>query len=130
VKRTLRDLIVDRAGNRCEYCQRHQSATESPFEVEHIVARKHHGPTDENNLCLSCIACNQFKGPNIAGIDPQTSEISRLFHPRNDVWGEHFEWNGDVLVGLTAIGRATIDVLKINDDSRILLRELERLLNQ
>ena len=82
--------------------------------------------TAENNLALSCYADNTYKGPNIAGIDPETEQLTRLFHPRQDEWDTYFEWNGLVVVGRTAIGRATIDVLKINlpecvEHSRLLI---------
>jgi hypothetical protein len=36
----------------------------------------------------------------------------------------HFEWNGPVVVGRTAIGRATVDVLKINLPERVEHRRL------
>jgi hypothetical protein len=39
----------------------------------------------------------------------------RLFHPRRDLWSEHFGWEGAALTGRTAIGCATIYVLAIND---------------
>lgn len=70
------------------------------------------------------MALSNYKGPNIAGIDPSTSEITRLFHPRQDVWDEHFQWDGPELIGLTAIGRATIDVLAINLPERVEHRRL------
>jgi hypothetical protein len=69
-----------------------------------------------------CGRCNQFKGPNIAGIDPQSSQISRLFNPRVDVWSEHFRYEQGVVVGLTAIGRATITVLALNMPLRVAAR--------
>jgi hypothetical protein len=67
------------------------------------------------NLALACIHCNRFKGPNLAGIDPNRGEIVRLFNPRRDIWSEHFEWSGPELKALTSIGRVTIEVLSIND---------------
>jgi hypothetical protein len=97
------------------------------LEVEHIIARKHHGPTDEENLCLACIACNQYKGSNIAGIDPKSRLLVRLYHPRNDRWDDHFRWQNEILVGLTDIGRATIDVLKINGVDRVHWRQMNKL---
>jgi len=36
------------------------------------------------NLALACLHCNQHKGPNIAGRNPETGEIVELFHPRQD----------------------------------------------
>ena len=68
--------------------------------------------------------CNSYKGPNIAGLDPEGGALTRLFRPRTDVWQEHFEWRGPVLRGLTAIGRTTIDVLQINAPERVEHRRL------
>lgn len=116
-------MVVLRAGDRCEYCQRRQCESSIPFELEHIIARKHRGLSREENLCLACIDCNQFKGPNIAGLDPLSDELTRLFHPRTDTWEEHFRWDRFRLTGLTAIGRTTIDVLNINEPERVALRE-------
>ncbi|MEX2315754.1 MAG: hypothetical protein WD669_01290 [Pirellulales bacterium] len=46
-----------------------------------------------------------------------------LFHPRQHKWSDHFEWQEAVLVGRTSIGRATIELLAINDWQRVELRE-------
>ncbi len=70
--------------------------------------------------------CNRFKGPNIAGLDPETGELVRLFHPRADNWTEHFMWDGPELKGRTQIGRVTIAVLFINDPEVISLRRALR----
>ena len=94
-----------------------------PFQVDHIVARKHGGRTIGSNLALACLYCNRFKGPNIAGIDPATHKLCRLFHPRLHRWDWHFRWNGATLIGRTAIGRTTIRVLEINGEPALLLRE-------
>ncbi len=120
----LRQLVWDRAQDTCEYCHVPQYLDILPFQMEHIIAQKHHGPTTADNLALSCYSDNSYKGPNIAGIDPATGEITRLFHPRRDVWHEHFRWNGPVLIGLTSIGRATIDVLAMNLTERVEHRRL------
>ena len=64
------------------------------------------------------------KGPNIAGVDPLSGRIVRLFHPRKDRWARHFIWNGPVLVGQTRIGRATIAVLEINHPEFVAWREV------
>jgi len=87
------------------------------------VARQHGGQTVLENLALACLHCNRHKGPNIAGADPNTGEILRLFHPRGDVWNEHFEWTGAELRGRTAIGRVTIHVLAINQADFLAMRE-------
>jgi hypothetical protein len=51
------------------------------FQVDHIIAQKHHGKDESGNLALACFACNKHKGPNIAGIDAQTGEVTPLFLP-------------------------------------------------
>jgi hypothetical protein len=51
-----------------------------------------------------------------------TGELTRLFHPRRDVWSDHFAWVGHELVGLTAIGRTTVIVLAMNADSLMSFR--------
>jgi hypothetical protein len=104
-----------RASHRCEYCHFPAAAALAPFQIDHIRAKQHGGATELDNLALACIRCNRYKGPNLAGIDPDTEEIVRLFHPRHDTWAEHFQWSGAELKALTSIGRATIQVLSIND---------------
>jgi hypothetical protein len=52
-----------------------------------------------------------------------TGEIVRLFHPRQDRWSEHFEWNGAELLGKTAIGRVTVQVLAVNAQDFLAVRE-------
>jgi hypothetical protein len=68
------------------------------------------------------MACNNHRGPNIAGLDPQTGQLVRLFDPRADRWSEHFAWDGPVLQGITPVGRTTVAVLSINLSYRIELR--------
>jgi hypothetical protein len=123
MERTLLELVWQRAGGRCEYCQLAQENHELPFEIDHIIARKHRGLTRAGNLCLACFACNNHKSSNISGVDEMTGKIVPLFHPRRHKWAKHFRWEGPVLVGLTSTGRATIAVLEINLDYRIDLRQ-------
>ena len=122
MERSLEQAVWNRAASRCEYCQIHQDADVLSFEIDHIIARKHRGLTESENLALACFSCNNHKGPNVAGVDPESGAICRLFHPRRDRWNEHFEWHGPLLVGLTAIGRTTVEVLVINIAHRVALR--------
>jgi hypothetical protein len=120
---TTKLLVRERAGNRCEYCQLHQS--DSPLatlHIEHIIPRKHGGSDHADNLALACIDCNLRKGPNLAGLDPETNELTELFHPRRHRWEEHFFWNEAYIVGRTAIGRTTVRVLDMNSDDQLNLR--------
>ncbi len=119
----VRHLVRQRANHRCEYCQLHQD--DSPLaalHIEHIRPIKHGGTDALENLCLACIDCNLHKGTNLTGIDPETDEITPLFHPRKENWDEHFGWNGTLIAGRTDVGRATIRVLDLNGDDRLDLR--------
>ena len=95
---------------------------DAPFEIEHIIARKHGGRTALPNLALACFYDNSYKGPNIAGLDPVTAALVGLFHPRRHKWSRHFRWDGPFLRGRTAIGRATVAVLEMNHPKRVALR--------
>ena len=121
--RALQELVWSRAGSLCEYCRVAQASDRLPFEVDHIIALKHRGPTRASNLCLACFACNNHKGSNISGIDFVTKRIVPLFNPRRHKWRRHFRWDGAVLVGLTPIGRATVAVLEINLEHRVAFRQ-------
>jgi hypothetical protein len=115
----LAELVWARAGECCEYCLMPQLYYELPFEIDHVVAEQHGGKTIASNLALACFADNHHKGPNLAGVDPETRRRAWLFNLRRHKWGRHFHWDGPILVGLTAVGRATIAVLRINLPHRI-----------
>ena len=118
-----RTLVRRRVANRCEYCRLHQD--DSPLaalHIEHIRPRKHGGADDESNLCLACVDCNLRKGPNLTGIDPLTGAVTVLFNPRQQRWNDHFAWAGIRIIGRTAIGRTTIEVLEMNSDDQLSLR--------
>lgn len=116
-------LVWRRADSRCEYCQLAQDFDDRPFEIDHVISQKHRGPTDADNLALSCFRCNSFKGSDISGIDPKTGKLAGLFNPRRQKWARHFRWQGARLIGRTAAGRVTVAVLNINDPFRVELRE-------
>ena len=81
---TFRQQVAARAAYQCEYCRLSERYTSVPFQVDHVIAEKHQGKTSLENLAYACLHCNAFKGPNIAGRDPVTNEIVRLFDPRRD----------------------------------------------
>ncbi len=123
---STRQFVRSRAENCCEYCQLCQD--DSPLaalHVEHIIPKKHGGVDDVNNLALACIDCKLHKGPNLTGLDPETGELCRLFHPREQKWEVHFKWLGIYVVGITAVGRTTVKVLDMNSNERIELRMTE-----
>ena len=120
----LQRLVRRRAGGRCEYCRLPQAASGVPFEIDHIIARHHKGRTVAGNLADACIYCNGYKGPNISGLDAVTGKLTPLFNPRRHKWSYHFRYEGGVLVGRTAIGRTTVEVLRINLPNLVALREV------
>ena len=122
MNRELVRTVWRRARNRCEYCLIPQFALPLPFQIDHVFAEKHGGQTVESNLALACPHCNRFKGPNIAGLDPDSGQPIRLFHPRTDVWTDHFEFDGPRIIGRTPIGRVTVRVLAMNADDLLLIR--------
>jgi hypothetical protein len=93
-----------------------------PFPFDHIVAQQHGGRTVPGNLALSCLHDNSHKGPNIAGLDPVSGKLTKLFNPRRHRWERHFRWNGPYLEGRTAVGRVTVVVLAMNDPAVVEVR--------
>jgi hypothetical protein len=118
-----RELVRRRAAERCEYCRLRQEDSELAHHVEHIVAKQHGGSDDPNNLALACHRCNLHKGPNLTGIDSQTGQVAPLFHPRLDRWSAHFVFNGPRIEGTSVTGRATVQVLAMNDARRVEVRQ-------
>lgn len=110
----LRRLVIRRAQDRCEYCGLAQAGQEATFHVDHIVPMNAGGPTIADNLALACVSCSLGKAARQTAVDPESGEEVPLFDPRHETWPEHFQWNGVVLVGLTAVGRATIVALHMN----------------
>lgn len=86
ISAALRRLVAERANNMCEYCLGGDIEALFPHEPDHIAAIKHGGKTEESNLAWACFACNRRKGTDVASIDPQSGEVTRLFNPRDDQW--------------------------------------------
>ncbi len=95
----VRQVVCLRAGDCCEYCRlKQQHLPFARFQIEHIRPKKHRGTDDASNLALACDRCNSHKGPNLAGIDPQTEQVTELFNPRKHSWEEHFERRGPLIL--------------------------------
>lgn len=122
----FRQAVVERAGERCEYCLYPQAASYLTFQVEHIIAEKHGGATVVENLALACPYCNRYKGSDLGSLDPASGQLTSFFNPRTQRWGEHFELDGAKIVARTAIGRVTVAILQFNQPDR--LAERQRLL--
>lgn len=122
---SLRRLVTKRAFGLCEYCQTAQIIVVS-MEIDHIDPESEGGQTRADNLCLTCRGCNGFKQDFQTGIDPETGIETPLFNPRTQQWADHFRWNDDatLIIGVTAIGRATINRLRMNREGVVASRRL------
>ncbi len=110
---------------RCAYCQSSEALTVVTFEVEHIQPLSHGGQADFENLCLACPTCIRHKANRVIGLTHEGTE-TRLFHPQRDNWFAHFDCsvNGTVIVGLTEIGVATVNLLRMNRPQLVEVRSL------
>lgn len=117
-------LVARRANHRCEYSRAPEFIFNSPFEVEHIVPTSRGGESEVYNYALACRSCNGFKSNATTGRDLVTDQEAELFHPRRDRWNDHFSLDllTGVISGLTLVGRATINRLKMNDPQQVLAR--------
>ena len=120
----LRREIRAIAKDRCEYCQSAESLMGVSFEVDHIIPVSAGGKTELGNVCLACPSCNRYKGARQTAFDSRTRRAVRLFHPRQQIWIEHFAWSedGTHLNGMTSIGRVTVEALQMNRGAMIQLR--------
>jgi hypothetical protein len=125
VPASLRRRVELRAENRCEYCGLSQLGQAATFHVDHIVPVVGGGGTALENLALACIHCSLRKGARMSVPDPRSGRAVRLFHPRGQQWNHHFRWRGHELLGITAIGRATIDALSLNSPEHLIIRSFE-----
>ncbi len=127
VSPNLRAFVRERANYRCEYCHALEAWQYVEFTVEHVVPLAAGGESTEENLALACFGCNRRKSDRQVARDPETDEKSRLFHPRQDTWNDHFTWSvqGVWLSGVSAVGRATVAALEMNRERAALIREAD-----
>lgn len=126
----LRRLVLERSGERCEYCRLSQAGQEATFHIDHVTPVVVGGQTVADNLALACVSCSLRKGAKHLVVDPNTKQKVALFNPRSDLWSEHFEWRGVRLAGLTATGRATIKALALNRPIILAIRQEAALLGR
>lgn len=126
VSTQLKTMVVARAQGCCEYCRSQARFATQPFSVEHICPRSQGGPTTLDNLALSCQGCNNHKYQKIQERDPLTGDVVPLYHPRRQLWSEHFSWNEDFtqILGMTPTGRATVKALQLNRAGLVNLRRV------
>ncbi len=124
----LQEQVRQRANYLCEYCHASEQWQYVRFTVDHIVPLALGGTNSLDNLALACFHCNRRKTDTILARDPEGKERVPIFHPRHQVWAEHFIWATDkvTLVGLTATGRATITALALNRERVVAIRAADR----
>jgi hypothetical protein len=105
----------------------HQALQGATFHVEHIVPKCRGGDSNLDNLAWACPTCNLHKADRVDAADPQTGRAVPLFHPRRERWSRHFRWEGHEIMPLTATGRATSALLKLNHPRRVQIRRAEEL---
>lgn len=127
---SLRRFVTQRADNRCEYCGISQLGQVATFHVDHIIPVVVGGKTSTENLALACVSCSLRKGARQSIEDSQTGEMTLIFNPRQQIWKEHFSWNGVEIFGLTVTGRATIEALDLNRATMLAIRAEEDLLGR
>ncbi|MFM2166595.1 MAG: HNH endonuclease [Prosthecobacter sp.] len=116
----LRLLVQQRASGLCEYCLLHERSSDFSFHVDHVIAEKHDGPTEDHNLCHACPECNRAKGSDIATV--LNGRLTRLFNPRIDEWSAHFSLSGPRILAKSRIASGTIRLLDLNSPLRIATR--------
>ncbi len=121
----LRDEVVRRARESCEYCQLSQLGQEATFHIDHVVPRAAGGVSAIENLALACVSCSLRKSARQCAVDPESGEEVPLFNPRFHVWAEHFAWARALVVARTAIGRATVLALAMNRPLIVSIRQEE-----
>jgi hypothetical protein len=125
ISRALRQRVAERFKHRCAYCRSSQQIGVA-MVVDHAVPHHAGGTTTIENLALACYRCNEFKGRRVNARDPQTGENVPLFNPCEQEWSKHFAWNenGELILARTAVGRATIDALRLNNDWLVSARKI------
>lgn len=126
VNTTLKNNVVERAQGSCEYCRSQARFATQAFSIEHIIPQSKGGETSLDNLALACQGCNNHKYNKTEAKDPVTGEIAPLYNPRQHKWSDHFIWNEDftLIIGITMIGRVTVETLQLNREGLINLRRV------
>ncbi len=128
----IRLAVQSRSNGCCEYCLSQVDFSPDPFSIEHIIPQIKGGKDDLENLAFACQGCNNSKFTATESIDPISGLIADLYHPRHDIWTEHFVWSKDFLeiVGITPTARATISRLRLNRIGVVNLRGALKTINR
>lgn len=122
----MKKLVSERAQGCCEYCRSQVRFAMQPFSAEHITPKSQGGETILENLALACQGCNNHKYNKTQGFDSINGELTPFYNPRKHQWTDHFAWNNDftLIIGLTSIGRVTVEELRLNREGVVNLRQV------
>ena len=121
----LRQLVISRANDRCEYCQLSQARQAATFHIDHIIPVAVGGLTIAENLALACVSCSLRKSARLTAIDPVTGYEVTIYHPRQQRWLDHFRLSDAYIEGITPVGRATVAALTMNRPIMVEIRKEE-----
>lgn len=126
MKERIKKIVRERAKFCCEYCLARLEYSPDVFSIEHIIPKSKNGTDEIENLALSCQTCNNYKHTATHAIDSVSGLPAILFHPRNNLWTEHFIWSENLtqMIGITPTGRATVARLKLNRESLMNFRKV------
>lgn len=126
ISASLAAEVRQQARHRCGYCLVSEALIGMQLEFEHLLPLAAGGTTKPENLWLSCRNCNSYKHTQTTAPDPEGGQVVALFNPRTQRWAEHFGWsqNGLEINGLTPVGRATVNALKLNHPLIVVARRL------
>ena len=114
------------ANGYCEYCLYPEKFSSDFFHFDHIISLFEGGKSELFNIARCCGYCNGFKKAKTHHFDPFTGQIMPLFNPRQSLWTEHFHWSDDdlLILGRTDIGRSTVELLQLNRQNVVNLRQI------
>ncbi len=121
IPKSVRQLVAERAGHRCEYCRVLESDSNFDFHIEHIISIQHGGTDAPDNLAYACSICNWKKGSNISTL--LDGELVPLFNPRREDWFRHFGVENGLIFPHSKIATATIKLLDFNNIDNVIERQ-------
>lgn len=126
MRESLKKQVRERAKNCCEYCFVQAQYSGESFSIEHILPLIKGGLSVLFNLAFSCQRCNNHKYTATTAVDPASGSVVALYHPRTDIWAEHFEWREyfTEIIGISPTGRATVHRLQLNREGLVNLRRV------
>lgn len=110
----------------CAHCHTAEQWQYVAFNIDHVVPLVAGGADTPDNVALACFHCNRRKSGHMVATLEAMPDVP-LFDPRRHVWTQPFAWapDGERIVGRTAIGRVTVDLLAMNRDRVIAIRRAD-----